>query len=88
MTRRHGVCKGDDCKMTRKESGFALIDLIFVCGIIGLLASIAIPRLTTARDAANASSAIGSMRAINSGQLTFALTCAGRLLRAESHDAR
>jgi hypothetical protein len=63
--------------MTRKESGFALIDLVFVCGIIGVLASIAIPRLTTARDAANASSAIGSMRAINSGELTFALTCAG-----------
>jgi type IV pilus assembly protein PilA len=63
--------------MTPKAQGFALIDLIFVCGIIGVLAGIAIPRLTTAKDSANAASAIGSMRVINSGQLTFALSCAG-----------
>jgi type II secretory pathway pseudopilin PulG len=61
--------------MTRKAQGFALIDLIFVCGIIGVLASIAVPRLTTARSSADAASAIGSMRAISSAQLTFALTC-------------
>jgi type II secretory pathway pseudopilin PulG len=59
----------------RKAQGFALIDLIFVCGIIGLLASIALPRLLAAQQSAGAASAIGSMRAINSGQLTFALTC-------------
>jgi type IV pilus assembly protein PilA len=63
--------------MIRKPSGFALIDLIFVCGIIGVLASIALPRLTTARAAADAASAIGSMRAISSAQLTFALSCGG-----------
>ena len=59
----------------RKAQGFALIDLIFVCGIIGLLASIALPRLMMAQQTAGAASAIGSMRAINSAQLTFALTC-------------
>jgi type II secretory pathway pseudopilin PulG len=59
----------------RKAQGFALIDLIFVCGVIGLLASIAIPRLVMAKQSAGAASAIGSMRAISSGQLTFALTC-------------
>jgi type IV pilus assembly protein PilA len=63
--------------MTRKAPGFALIDLIFVCGIIGVLASIALPRLTTAKAAADAASAIGSMRAISSAQLTFALSCGG-----------
>jgi type II secretory pathway pseudopilin PulG len=63
--------------MTRKAQGFALIDLIFVCGIIGVLSGIALPRLTTAKSAADAASAIGSMRAIGSGQLTFALTCGG-----------
>jgi competence protein ComGC len=61
----------------RRSEGFALIDLIFVCGIIGLLCSIALPRLLLAKQAAGASSAIGSMRAINSAQLTFALTCGG-----------
>ena len=59
----------------RKAQGFALIDLIFVCGIIGLLCSIALPRLLLAKQSAGAASAIGSMRAINSAQLTFALTC-------------
>jgi len=61
--------------MNRKAQGFALIDLIFVCGIIVVLASIAIPRLLLAKQAAGAASAIGSMRAINSAELTYALTC-------------
>lgn len=61
--------------MKRTEDGFALIDVIFVCGIIGLLASIALPRLTLAKSAAGSASAIGSMRTISSAQLTFALTC-------------
>ena len=45
--------------MNRKAQGFALIDVIFVCGIIGLLASIALPRFTLAKSAAGAASAIG-----------------------------
>jgi type II secretory pathway pseudopilin PulG len=61
----------------RKANGFALIDLIFVIGIITILASIATPRLLAARQSAGAASAIGSLRAINSAQLTFALTCGG-----------
>jgi type II secretory pathway pseudopilin PulG len=59
----------------RKANGFALIDLIFVVGMIGLLATIATPRLLQARQSAGSASAIGSLRAIASGQLTFALTC-------------
>ncbi len=59
----------------RKANGFALIDLLFVCGIIGMLCSIALPRLLLAKQFAGAASAVGSMRAINSGQLTYALTC-------------
>src|SRR5262249_39734241 len=61
----------------KSASGFALIDLIFVCGIIGLLCGIALPRLLQAKQAANASSAIATMRAINSAELTYALTCGG-----------
>jgi type II secretory pathway pseudopilin PulG len=59
----------------RKAQGFALIDLVFVCGIIGVLCSVALPSLLQARQTAGAASAIGSMRAITSGELTFALTC-------------
>src|SRR5450756_2626034 len=61
--------------MIRKAHGFALIDVIFVCGMIGLLSSIALPRLLLAKQSAGAASAIGSMRAISSAELTFALTC-------------
>jgi type II secretory pathway pseudopilin PulG len=60
---------------TKNAEGFALIDLIFVCGVIGLLASIAVPRLVLAKQAAGAASAIGTMRTISSAQLTYALTC-------------
>jgi type II secretory pathway pseudopilin PulG len=61
--------------LIRKAQGFALIDLIFVCGIIGLLSSIAVPRMLMAQQAAGASSAIGTMRTLSSAELTYALTC-------------
>jgi len=61
----------------RKAHGFALIDMIFVTGVIGLLMSIAMPRLIMAKQSAGAASAIGSMRTIGSAQLSYALTCGG-----------
>jgi type II secretory pathway pseudopilin PulG len=60
-----------------EDRGFALIDLLFVCGIIGVLAVIATPRLLLAKQTAGSASAIGSLRAINSAELSFALTCGG-----------
>jgi Tfp pilus assembly protein PilE len=59
----------------RSSGGFAVIDLLFVCGIIGILSGIALPRLMTARGAAQTSSAIASMRVIGSSQVSFAITC-------------
>lgn len=59
----------------RQTAGFAVIDLLFVCGIVGILSGIALPRLMTARGAAQASSAIGSLRVIGSSQVAFAITC-------------
>ena len=61
----------------RTSNGFALIDLLFVIGIIGVLSAIALPRLLSAKQAAGAASAIGSLRTVSSAQLTFALTCGG-----------
>src|SRR5215212_6460563 len=61
----------------RKADGFALIDVLFVCAIMGVLSTIALPSMLLARQSAGAASAIGSMRAIHSAQLTFALTCGG-----------
>ena len=59
----------------RKEGGFALLDLVFVCGMIGLLTSIAVPNLILAKQAAGSASALGTLRTVGSSQLTFALTC-------------
>ena len=61
----------------RQSNGFALIDILFVCAIMGVLATIALPRMLIARQSAGAASAIGSLRSLHSAQLTFALTCGG-----------
>ncbi len=63
--------------MIRNERGFTLLDMLFVCGLIGVLSCMALPRLLLAKQAAYQSSAIASLRSINSAQLTFALTCGG-----------
>ena len=57
------------------EKGFTLIDLLFVVGIMGVLATLAIPGLMRAKGAAQSSSAIGTMRIVNSAQLSYAITC-------------
>ena len=59
----------------RKADGFALIDILFVVALIGVLSTIALPRMLLARQSAGAASAIGSLRTIHSAELTFALTC-------------
>lgn len=64
-------------RIRNNARGFALIDILFVCGILGILSAIALPRMLMARQAAGAASAIGSMRTISSAQLTYALTCGG-----------
>src|SRR5215472_10931423 len=66
---------GEYALKLRSTSGFALIDLLFVVGIIGVISGIAIPRLMAAKGAAQSTSAVASLRAISSAEVAFAITC-------------
>jgi hypothetical protein len=59
----------------RGESGFTLIDLLFVIAMIGLLSTLAIPGLMRAKSSAYSASALGTIKVVNSAQLSFAITC-------------
>lgn len=57
-----------------KGKGFSLIELLIVVAIILIIAAIAIPDLLKSRQAANQASAVGSLRTINTAEVTYAST--------------
>jgi type IV pilus assembly protein PilA len=58
----------------RDAQGFSLIELLIVVAIILIIAAIAIPNLMRSKIAANQASAVGSLRTINTAEITYAST--------------
>lgn len=55
----------------KKDKGFSLIELLIVVAIILIIAAIAIPNLLRARIAANESSAVASIRTVNTAMISY-----------------
>ncbi|HEV2175704.1 MAG TPA: prepilin-type N-terminal cleavage/methylation domain-containing protein [Terriglobia bacterium] len=57
--------------MRRSSAGFSLIELLIVVAIILIIAAIAIPNLLKSKMAANQSSAVASLRTLNTAEVTY-----------------
>jgi type IV pilus assembly protein PilA len=62
----------------KNSKGFSLLELLIVVAIILIIATIAIPSLLRSRQAANESAAVANLRTINTAQVTYLSSAAGK----------
>jgi len=58
--------------------GFSLLELLIVVAIILIIATIAIPSLLKSRQAAHEAAAVGTLKTINTAEVTYLTTANGR----------
>jgi type IV pilus assembly protein PilA len=64
--------------MKNNNKGFSLLELLIVVAIILIIATIAIPSLLRSRQAANESAAVANVRTLNTAQVTYLSSAAGK----------
>ncbi len=67
--RLHPKLKGGT--MSARQRGFSLLELLIVVAIILVVAAIAIPNLLRSRMAANETSAVASLRTVNTSEVVY-----------------
>ena len=64
--------------MNKTNKGFSLLELLIVVAIILIIATIAIPSLLRSRQAAHEAAAVATLRTINTAEVTYLSTAAGK----------
>jgi type IV pilus assembly protein PilA len=73
MSTHYAFCK---TRSTLQSAGFTLVELLIVVAVIGIVSAISVPAMLRARRTGNEASAIGSLRALNSAQTSYAAAAA------------